>query len=98
MKRFMICTAAAVVIVMVLVIGLLTVKSSARSVNADRPRIYKSIMIESGDTLWEISERYAGDLDMDTREYLSELKQVNGLDYDRIIAGTHLIVISAAQD
>ena len=95
MKRFVIFTAVSLVIAFILIFGVLTVRSAARSTAADRPRLYKSIEISAGDTLWEIAERYAPDFDMNVRDYLSELKQVNGITSDRIIAGRHLIVICA---
>ena len=94
MKRLLIYIAVLAAAVL-LISGAMTVRSSARSTEADLPRIYKSIVIETGDTLWDISERYARDFDMNTKEYLAELKRVNGLDSDRIIAGTYLVIICA---
>ena len=96
MKRYTVFAVLLISAVLILTVAVLTVRSSARSTEADRPRIYKSIEIASGDTLWEIAEKYAPDFDMNIRDYVSALKEVNGMSNDRITAGGHLIVICAA--
>lgn len=54
----------------------------------------KSILIESGDTLWSIAERFADKEHYDNCfEYIEEIKQINGLKSDRIQAGKHLMVV-----
>lgn len=56
-------------------------------------KYFKSIEIASGDTLWSIAED-----NMDTRyykhtaDYVAEVKRMNSLDTDQIIAGSYLIV------
>ena len=95
MKRTTVSAVLLIFAVLLLTVAVLTVRSSARSTEADRPRIYKSIEITSGDTLWEIAEKYAPAFDMNVRDYVSELKEVNGMASDSIIAGGHLIVICA---
>ena len=96
MKKYTVLAVVLMSLVLLFTAGLLTVKSSARSTEADRPRLYKSIEVAPGDTLWNIAEEYAPEFDMNVRDYLSELKEVNGMNSDRIIAGGHLIVIFAA--
>lgn len=97
MKRSVMLMIAAMAVVMILASCLFLVKSSAHGSAQDRPRLYKSIEIAAGDTLWDISERYAEDLDMPVRDYVKELKRVNGMSSDRIIAGAKLIVICASE-
>jgi hypothetical protein len=67
--------------------------SSAKNPNEDIPRYkyYKSIEIESGDSLWSISKQYCDSTD-DIREYMNELKELNALTSDYIQEGQHLIV------
>ena len=54
---------------------------------------YKSIRLESGDTLWEIAERYAPDTDLTTVQYVEKLRQMNSLKDDTIHAGNYLTVM-----
>ena len=78
--------------------GALTIRSSAKNDRADAHRYYRSVEITEGDTLWSISSVYADELGMNTKEYLTELKRVNGMESDRIIAGTKLVVICAVEE
>lgn len=57
---------------------------------------YKSIVIEQGDSLWSIAQEYSMDTDMDTQEYITKLKQMNGLKEDTIHAGRHITVMYRA--
>ena len=54
----------------------------------------KSILIESGDTLWSIAERFADREHYSNYfEYMNEVKRLNNLRTDRIKAGNHLMVV-----
>lgn len=53
---------------------------------------YKSVVIESGDCLWNIAEIYADSVGMTIPEYVQELKMMNRLKDDQIDAGQYLIV------
>lgn len=56
-------------------------------------RCYKSITIEEGDSLWEIAREYSDGTKLSVKEYVKELKQMNGLKEDTIHAGNHLTVM-----
>lgn len=47
-------------------------------------KYYKSIKINSGDTLWGIAEEYMNDEYNSINDYIEEVKQINGLDSDDI--------------
>ncbi len=53
---------------------------------------YKSIVIEHGDTLWELAEQYMTDDYESVQEYVQDLKRINHLKDDTIISGEYLIV------
>ncbi|MFV0529672.1 MAG: LysM peptidoglycan-binding domain-containing protein [Lachnospiraceae bacterium] len=57
-----------------------------------RNKYYKSILIESGDTLWDIANTYRDEHHQSVTSYISELKQMNSLRDDRLISGEYLIV------
>ncbi len=54
-------------------------------------KCYKSILIESGDTLWAIAAEYKAP-DTRTIDFVEELKIMNGLPNDCITAGNFLII------
>jgi cell division protein YceG involved in septum cleavage len=56
-------------------------------------KYYKSIEIEKGDTLWSIANDYS-DLGHyeSTSEYIKEVRKINSLTSDNIIAGSYIIV------
>lgn len=57
-----------------------------------KTRYYTSIQLKSGDSLWEIADRYSDGSSYSTAEYLKELKEMNGLKGESIHAGEFLTV------
>ena len=55
-------------------------------------RYYKSILIESGDSLWSIAQEYHNGF-MTVEEYMSELRSMNRLCSDTIHTGQYLTVV-----
>ena len=55
-------------------------------------KYYKSIEIQSGDTLWAIAEDTMTDEYNSVAEYVQVLKDMNNLDSDNIQAGQNLII------
>ena len=55
-------------------------------------KYYTSIEIEEGDSLWTIAEQYREHSGKTTRDYVKELKSINGLGEDTIHAGNYLTV------
>ncbi|MDO5406189.1 MAG: LysM peptidoglycan-binding domain-containing protein [Eubacteriales bacterium] len=60
-------------------------------------RYYTSIQLRGGDSLWEIADQYADGSGYSTREYLDELKRVNGLKGEEIHSGEYLTVFYYAE-
>jgi cell division protein YceG involved in septum cleavage len=56
-------------------------------------KYYKSIMIESGDSLWSIAEEYKSEQYESTKDYVDELVVLNNLSSETIHAGQYLMVI-----
>lgn len=69
-----------------------TLKTTTASGDTGRTKYFKSIEIESGDTLWSIAEEYISEEYDDINEYIGELKKMNGLYSDNINAGCYLVV------
>lgn len=55
-------------------------------------KYYKSIIIEAGDTLWDIAETYMPEDYNSTADYVCALKEMNNLASDEIHAGQHLMI------
>lgn len=60
-------------------------------------RYYTDIEIEKGDTLWSIAKTYNQHSGMEIREYIREVKQMNGMISDSIKAGDSLTIVYFAQ-
>ena len=60
-----------------------------------KPKIYKyytSIVVEKGDTLWDIANQYITPEYGDISEYIGEVKYLNHLRGDEIHAGEYLTI------
>lgn len=56
-------------------------------------KYYKSIIIETGDTLWDLAEEYGtSEYYGSHQEYINEVMRMNGLSDDRITAGQYIII------
>ena len=64
------------------------------NVNAkdDFVKSYAQIMVEDGDSLWSIANRYTPE-GYDVKDYMDELKQLNHIENDVILAGYTLTVV-----
>ena len=58
-------------------------------------RIYSSILIKDGDTLWSIADEYKPD-EVSTKAYIQSLKDINQIKSDMITSGNYLIVYDYA--
>lgn len=54
-------------------------------------KYYKSILVTYGDSLWSIAEIYRG-THYSIEDYINELKRINSLEEENIIAGMYLVV------
>lgn len=73
---------------------------SAQAQEEDIPelnRYFTSIQIQDGDSLWDIAGRYSEGSGYSRREYVEELKRMNGLRHDRIHSGEYLTVVYFAE-
>lgn len=82
---------AVLVIALIIVIAGNSV-ASAQSSTPEKTKMYMSIDIKDGDTLWDIAEEYADPAYYTISEYVEELKSMNGLNRDTIHAGNSLVI------
>ena len=61
-------------------------------------RYYKSIQVNTGDTLWSIAEEYMDDSYESVYDYIDELKEINNLDSSDIQESHYLTVSYTDQE
>ncbi len=91
MKKYLI---ALVMIVMIMscFFGKTLVMANEESDDTVYNRYYTTIEVEKGDTLWSIAKTYYHHSGMSVREYVYELKLINGMVSDEIRAGNVISV------
>lgn len=90
---------SAVVIVLVLLcVSFAGLKFSAININAKGSetggydKMYKSVMVEQNECLWDIADRYMGVGYSDKRAYVDEIRRLNKLSGDDIHYGEYICI------
>lgn len=93
-KLHTLALAISIIIVITLSILLISFSTEANDrVHQPSCKYYKSIEITNGDTLWSIAnDHFDSAYYKNTREYVSEIKKVNNLASDEIVAGSYIII------
>lgn len=96
--KFIIAIAIIVIIAVILLLAIpQRVGASSNAEQVDTQKIYKSVEIQTGDSLWSIASIYYNDdytclhYD-DINDYIKELKSMNGLKDDVIHQGANITV------
>lgn len=79
---------AALIVILVLSFSL---KTNAKENREPSTKLYTSVMIEEGDSLWSIAETNKPD-DVSVSEYIKHIKKINQLNTDDIHAGNFLTI------
>lgn len=73
-----------------------TLGSFLSSAKTDKEEVfykyYKSVQIENGDTLWSLAEENMGGQYESTQAYVSEVKHMNAIADDTIVAGEYIVL------
>lgn len=86
------------VIVLSCFFGKSLVMANAEESGAVYERYYTDITIQRGDTLWSIAKTYNEHSNMDIRDYIQEIKQINRLTSDRIESGDSLTIVYFSEE
>lgn len=62
-------------------------------VQSELKRCYTSILIRPGDSLWDIAGQYSRGSGLSVKEYIDELKKINGLRNENIHSGKYLTIV-----
>lgn len=68
-----------------------SLKTNAKENQEASTKLYASLMIEEGDSLWSIAEANKPD-DVSVHEYIKHIKKINQLSTDDIHAGNFLTI------
>jgi cell division protein YceG involved in septum cleavage len=95
MKKVMKKEELAILISMITILFVGCILIQTNQTDASTPvheKLYKSIQIQPGDTLWSISESYMSDEYSSVNDYIKEVKEINGFNGNTIYEGGYLIV------
>lgn len=70
----------------------LTTLNTVEGSDVKKEKIYKSIQIEETDTLWSIANKFIDEDYTDINEYIKEIKLINNLSSDTIVAGDYIVI------
>lgn len=96
--RFILSVMAAAALVCIILFSSRSITSADETGEAVKlTKYYKTITIETGDSLWSIADQYRSGEYRTTKDYVEELRLMNGLHSDRIQAGQKLVVAYFAE-
>lgn len=88
-----------ILIASLIFLGCNFINTQASKGNISKPtntKLYTSIVVEDGDTLWSVASQYYSDThkeqQVDLTEYVNEIKKVNQLAEDSIHIGEYLTI------
>lgn len=79
-----------IIIAGLLVVIMLAIVAFSNNTPRQQPVAYHSIEIKSGDTLWDISQRYKPSF-ISTKEFVRDIKELNNIS-DKIRSGNFIII------
>lgn len=91
-KKKMMMLLATILFITIGSIGFGSSFSDAHESKEEQTIVYKSILIQSGDTLWDIAQEYKTNDYESTQDYVDELKRLNSLEADQIQESKYLTV------
>lgn len=93
MQKRIVVIAALVIVSLGILLGTgISANASSKANVASYNKYYTSIRIEEGDTLWAIADEYIQGMDIDKKEYISEICEINGICEDEIHAGDYIVI------
>ncbi len=98
-RKVIIFSAIVLVVIAVLLIGssIFSTPTKAEEISPVY-KYYTSIVVEKGDTLWNIANRHMNEDYTDIEDYIYEIKELNHLDGDSIYAGEYLMIPYYSKD
>lgn len=73
--------------------GSIIVKAGSVNTEDTSSVYYKSITVEEGESLWSIAQDYTSGTDAEIYDYITDVKDLNGLTSDELTSGQNIIVL-----
>ena len=80
-----------IIIMLVLIMGFMSFVIKPAYVSGSTEPVYETVMVRSGDTLWEIASRYVDD-NTDIRMFIYDISKINELSGAELIPGQEILV------
>ena len=91
-QRFIIQLFAVILCTMFFLVGMVcAIRSDAGDDSTPRIKYYTSVKIESGDSLWALSEQFYSKDYHDKSAYIAEVRHLNHMDDDQIQEGAYVV-------
>ncbi len=93
-QKSILYSCAIIIVVALIVFVLIGIGRNSKKVNAsvDGRYIYKSVMVQSGETLWSIAAEHQNSYNGSLDEYIEEIMSINNMYDDSIKAGDYIII------
>ena len=91
-RRELLLALIASAVIMIFVMVKTSTVSATPAVAEQKARYYTSITVDKNDTLWDIAGRYYNASVENRRDYIANIKKVNGLSGDTIRNGNKLVI------
>jgi len=76
------------IILILLSFSIALILSEKSTINSDE---YIAIKVKEGESIWQISERYAEEHDLTPKQFINWVKKTNGID-EHILAGDSIVI------
>lgn len=96
-RFFLTCMVVAAAVLVLLFSNKNVTSADVTGTEVPLTKYYKSITIQSGDTLWDIAKTYKSGDYKNTQAYVDEIMQINHLPSDRIVSGQKLVIAYFAE-
>lgn len=91
-RQFLIVAAAFCIAICLFLAGSSRMTSGQVRASSNQEICYKSIRVNTGDTLWKIADSYMGTAFDDKNDYIDEVKEINHITEADLQAGAYIIV------
>lgn len=79
-------------IILAMLITLVAVNKVSASEHGTRQKLITSVIVEQGDTLWDIAQKYYSDEYESMDDYIEDIMAVNNISSTVIVEGNNIII------